>query len=102
MAVKDICERIDLALEKMKLDGVEVRAICLNEKDLDDLCRRKTREYRQRTGSKAILHPCSYKGHLIYQDHEVRSAKASNVWSKQGVGYAVPVRLPKVKAEADG
>lgn len=79
----DIRERIDCALEKMRAQEVEVRAIYLTEADRAALGRAIKRDW----GFKGTLHPCGYR------DHIVRSGQRSVIYSKQGVGFAIPKRL---------
>lgn len=79
----DIRDRIDVALERMRAQRVEVRAIYLTEADRKALGREIKREW----GLKSIVHPCAYR------DHIVRSGKRSVVYSKQGVEFTIPQRL---------
>lgn len=87
----DIRGRIDCALEKMRAQQVEVRAIHLTEVDLKALGRAIKRDW----GFKGIVHPHGYR------DHIVRSGKRSAIYSKQGVEFVIPKRLsPRVALAA--
>jgi len=91
MRLDPITDRIDVALEKMRAEGVEVRAIYLTEADRTAL----GKAIRRQLGLRAIAHPCGYK------DHIVRSGKYSVIYSKQGVGFTIPKRLsPRVRLAA--
>lgn len=79
----DIRDRIDVALEKMRAQGVEVRAIYLTEADRKALGRAIKAEW----GFNGTVHPCGYR------DHIVRDGKHSLIYSKQGVGFTIPKRL---------
>lgn len=89
-----IVDRIDLALARMAERGMKVRSINLNDKDLKALTKAMTQAWRKATGSKARVHPCSFREHPIYRDHEVRVSKHSKIWSIHGVSIDVPLRLP--------
>lgn len=89
-----IVDRIDLALQRMTEREMQVRSINLNDKDLKALTIAMTRAWRKATGSKAIAHPCSFRDHPIYRDHEVRISKHSKIWSIHGVSVDVPLRAP--------
>jgi hypothetical protein len=85
----DICDRIDAALEKMAFRRMEVRAIYLTPGDRLALSRAMTRKWREETGSKARLHPCSYRG------HHLRPGKASAIYSTHGIAVVVPKLLSR-------
>lgn len=79
----DIRDRIDCALEKMRAQEMEVRAIYLNDKDLKSL-------------GLAIKFDWGFTGQVHahgYRDHIVRSGNKSIIYSTHGVGVAVPLRL---------
>lgn len=82
-AREDIRDRIDVALEKMRAQGVEVRAIYLTAADRKAL----GKAIKQEWGFKGTVHPCGYKNHII------RDGRSSMIYSKQGVGFAVPKRI---------
>jgi len=80
-----IIRRLDAALEKMRAQGMEVRAIYLTESDWDAYNRAQSKAY----GCRLVA--------FLYGSHEIRSGKASTIYSKQGVGVAFPKRLsPRV------
>jgi len=75
--------RIDCALEKMRAQGVEVRAIYLTKEDQAAL----GKEIRRRIGGKGLAVPLGYAGHII------QIGNRSTIYSKQGVEFKVPMRL---------
>ena len=85
--MSSLCSRIDAALEKVALRGMEVRAIYLTEADREQLTKEMTRYWRKQLGSKAVFHPCSYR------DHHIRPGKSSIIYSTHGVGVHIPKRL---------
>lgn len=75
--------RIDAALEKMRADQMEVRAIYLTEAERDQLDRILSKEY----GSK--LYTFQYRG------HDLRTGQRSAIYSKHGVEVAIPKKLSR-------
>lgn len=80
-----IRDRIDAALEKMRWEKVEVRAICLNAADLKAL------------GEAQRIASGFPKRHIFhchgYRDHIVRPAKHSRIYSTHGREFAIPKKL---------
>jgi len=76
-----IIQRIDAALEKMRAQEMEVRAIYLTAEDWDAYNRAQSKAY----GCRLVA--------FLYGSHEIRSGSRSIIYSTQGVGVAVPKRL---------
>lgn len=87
MTRDSIGARIDCALEKVRAQKMEVRAIYLCEADYGQLLKCHTRYWRRALKSRASFHP------LSYGDHPIRFGENSVVYSTHGVGVAVPKRL---------
>lgn len=96
-----ICRRIDAGLEKMRQAGMEPRAIYLCPSDYKLLTRASTRNWREQSGSRAYVWPCSYSDvpligeKLIAQMVPVRLTRkpGSAIYSTYGVKVSVPKRL---------
>ena len=81
-----IVARLGVALEKMRAQRMEVRAIYLSPPDLAALDRFHTRAF----GTKGCkIHSASYDGHIV------RPGKRSRIYSTNGVEVAVPKRLSR-------
>lgn len=78
-----IRDRIDVALEKMRAEAMDVRAIYLTETDRAALGRTIKRDF----GFHGIVHPHGYR------DHIVRPGKHSVIYSTRGVGVTIPKRI---------
>jgi hypothetical protein len=90
-----IAARIDAALEKMRAQGMEVRAICLTAKDHDALDAELCRRWKEETGRKRFK-----ATFLSYRDHMIsRSVRCSSVYSTRGVETKVPHKLSHRVAE---
>lgn len=88
-------DRIDQALEKMRAQGMEVRAIYLDPADDATFVRANTRYWRKALQSRATFH-CT-----TFRDHIVRQGKSSIIYSTHGVGVTIPKRLsPRVRLAA--
>ena len=95
MSVTTICDRIDVALEKMAFEGVEVRAIYLSPEDDEAYVKAHTRFWRKALKSRATFYPTTFR------EHVVRSGKTSIIYSTNGVGFTIPKRLsPRTRAAA--
>jgi hypothetical protein len=79
-----ICDRLDAALEKMRAQQMEVRAIYLSPSDLAKLDRFHTRAFGVK-GCK--IHSASFDGHIV------RPGQRSRIYSTNGVEVAVPKRI---------
>jgi hypothetical protein len=79
-----ICARLEAALEKMRAQQMDVRAIYLTKADRDELDAINTRAFGVK-GAK--VHSCSFGGHIV------RAGKHSVIYSVHGVGTTVPRRL---------
>lgn len=99
-----IIRRIDAALEKMRMQRMEPRAIYLTERDYKLLARARTTRYRRETGSKALLWPSDHDGvpliaaALIEKMVPVRQTKGkkqSTIYSTHGVTVHVPRDPPE-------
>lgn len=77
--LSSILDRLDAALEKMRGQSMEVRAICLTDADHLALARAMGKARRRSV--------------LQFRGHEIRPAKTSIVYSTHGVGVSVPKRL---------
>lgn len=77
----DIRDRIDAALERMRGDGMAVRAIYLTDRDRNSLDSVRSGEFGMK------LHSCGYRDHIL------RSGKKSMIYSTHGVGVTIPQRL---------
>lgn len=84
-----IHDRIDVALEKMRAQGMAVRSINLCPSDLAALNKAATEQFN---GGRKPRMPVVA---LSYCSHPVRPSKRSIVYSKQGVGVSVPCRLSR-------
>lgn len=91
-----IIARIDAALEKMRFEQIDVRAIYLTEPDRDAFDLAMSKRWAKSHGYK------SYRAiFMFYGEHEVRIGKTSTIYSTHGVGVSVPKRLsPRVEALA--
>lgn len=78
---RDIVARIDSALERARLRGDAVRAICLSDEDWAAWNAVRSAEW----GSEVVS--------LSFRDHPIRQEKHSAVWTKVGVGITIPKRL---------
>lgn len=76
-----IIARLDAALEKMRVQGMTVRAIYLTPEDWAAYNRAQSKAY----GCRLVA--------FLYGSHEIRSGKTSRIYSTQGVGVDVPKRL---------
>lgn len=90
MSRDDIRDRIDSALEKMRAQGVEVRAIYLTEIDRKALGKAIKRDW----GFKGTVHPCAYR------DHFVKSGKHSIIYSTHGVQFTISHRTVELERQA--
>jgi hypothetical protein len=83
-----ILERIDAAIEKMRLRGEEVRAIYLTASDHDRFDREMCAKVKREQGLKR------YKASFLsYGEHQLRRGTVSRLYSTVGTEVAVPVRL---------
>lgn len=87
MSAPTIKDRIDAALEKMRAQQLEVRAVYLNEVDYAALVKEHTRYWRKKLGSKGTFWPMSYG------DHPIRFGERSRIYSTHGVEFTIPKRL---------
>jgi hypothetical protein len=87
-------DRIDCALEKMRAQGMEVRAIYLSPEDDAAFVKANTRYWRKALRSRATFY-CT-----TYRDHIVRQGKTSVIYSTVGVGVTIPKRLSHRVREA--
>jgi hypothetical protein len=102
-----IIRRIDAALGKMRVQGMEPRAIYLTLADYRLLARSRTTRYRRETGSRALVWPCSHddvpliSAKLIDKMVPVRptlgATRRSTVFSTNGVSVAVPKLAPEME-----
>jgi hypothetical protein len=76
-----IIRRLVVALEKMRAQGMEVRAIYLTEADWDAYNRAQSKAY----GCRLVA--------FLYGSHEIRPGKSSAIYSTNGVEVAVPKRI---------
>lgn len=93
--MSDIRDRIDAALERVALRGMEVRAIYLDPADCEAMVKAHTRFWRKELKSNADFIPLSYR------DYPLRHGKTSRIYSTHGVEVTIPKRLSaRVKVAA--
>jgi hypothetical protein len=84
-----IFKRIDAALEKMRFQGMEVRAIYLDPVDDAAFVKANTRYWRKALKSRATFFATTYR------DHFLKRGTKSRIYSTNGVEVAIPKRLSK-------
>lgn len=84
-----LLDRIDAALERMRLRGRAVRTITLDEKDRAEFDAINTKAWREHLGSEATFYATQYREHFL------RSGHKSIVFGENGEEVIIPKRLSK-------